>query len=207
MRRQHANIAKDKVTPELEVFDREFQETIRTVRITNDDIWLKTNVGLEDLEIVLPGLDPDAWKAKPTFFTKPHFQRESFYSGIVSDQIQRASKARGRLLRPGEDPAFTESWAGYQRSVLYNINSVNECLQKDADFPDSAPGTLPILQLLLCDLRTALYLWKAHLRGFFAYVEFRGGASKLMTYPKPIAEMSRLYPIMMYVTYESHSQQ
>lgn len=148
-------------------------------------------------EVVEPDLSPEARRLRPSDVKDPSFPRQSFYANVVSDQLERASKARGTVLRPGEDPAFEASWAGYHRSVLANIGSVNQLLRDDAEYTEEAPATLAILQLLISDLKVALFLWKAHLRGFLAYVEHRGGASEIMKLPKP--EKSRLSPILAYV--------
>lgn len=78
-----------------------------------------------------------------------------------------------------------------------NINWANQLIRDDAKYTDESPATLPILQLLISDLKAGQGLWKAHLRGFFAYVESRGGVSNVMALPKP--EKSRLSPILKYV--------
>lgn len=83
--------------------------------------------------------------------------------------------------------------------MLTGIDSVNRLLLEDYKYTDEAPATLAILQLLISDLKAALFIWEAHLRGFLAYVKHRGGATKIMTLPKP--EKSRLSPIMVYVLY------
>lgn len=113
---------------------------------------------------------------------------------VISDQLERACKARGRILVPGEDPAFDGCWASYRQTVAENICAVNNYLTNDAKYTDEAPATLAILQLLISDLKTSFHLWKPHVRGFFAYVEHRGGASKIMSLKKP--EKSRLSPMM-----------
>lgn len=158
-------------------------------------IWLTTLGAV--FEVVEPGLAPEVRRLRPSDLQDKNFPRQMFYASVISDQLERASKARGRALRPGEDPAFEASWAGYHRSVLANIKTVNQLLRDDARYTEEAPATLAILQLLISDLKVALFLWKAHLRGFLAYVEHRGGASAIMKLPKP--EKSRLSPILAYV--------
>lgn len=127
------------------------------------------------------------------------FPRTLFQFHLTCEHLQRVSKSRGRLIRSGEDPALSGLWARYHAIVLYNIDQANQLLRDDEKYTDGAPATLAILQLLLSDLKAALFLWKAHLRGFLAYVRLRGGASKIMSLPKP--EKSRLSPVLAYVLY------
>ncbi|KAJ6779757.1 hypothetical protein PWT90_06289 [Aphanocladium album] len=173
------------VCVEFEPFDWEFQQSLRYF-----------------YEVVLPDLPPETRIFDLCQLKGDAFAMKAMVADVVSDQLERASKARGRALRPGEDAAFEASWAAYHRSVLENINATNEYLKNDAKYTDGAPATLSILQLLLSDLKTALDLWRAHLRGFHAYVEHRGGASHIMTLPKP--EKSRLAPVLS-ITMQSNT--
>lgn len=145
----------------------------------------------------MPDLAPEQRQVRPSDLVNKDFPRKVFYSNVICDQLERASKARGRILRPGEDPAFAGSWAAYHQTVLTGIASVNRLLLEDDKYTDQAPATLAILQLLISDLKAALFVWEAHLKGFLAYVKHRGGATKIMALPKP--EKSRLSPIMAYV--------
>ncbi|TQV95489.1 DUF300 domain-containing protein [Cordyceps javanica] len=177
---QKRDIRPRVVPPEIEPMDWEFQETIRYF-----------------FQVVEPDLSPEARRLGPDDLKDKNFPRHILYANVISDQLERASKARGRVLRPGDDPAFAASWAGYHRSVVDNIRTVNQLLRDDARYAgEAAPATLAILQLLISDLKAALFLWTAHLRGFLAYVEHRGGASAIMALPKP--EKSRLSPILAF---------
>ncbi|KAJ3493885.1 hypothetical protein NLG97_g4444 [Lecanicillium saksenae] len=165
------------VCPEFEPFDWEFQQSLRYF-----------------YQVVVPDLPPEARVFDMGQLKGDAYAQRALRADIISDQLERACKARGRTLRPGEDPAFEASWAGYHQGVIESIDATNEFIKNDAKYTNEAPATLAILQLLLSDLKTGLNLWRAHLRGFHAYVEHRGGASKIMTLPKP--EKSRLSPAL-----------
>ncbi|KAJ6784778.1 hypothetical protein PWT90_05738 [Aphanocladium album] len=164
---------------DLQVFDWEFHDSLRFF-----------------LEVVLPDLNTDAQLPARSMFVQEKFPRKMFQGSMIVTYLEKASKARGRILRPGEDPAFEATWTGYFRSLQYHITTVNQFLCDDAKYTNGAPAAFPILQLLILDLHTMSPLWRAHLRGFFAYVRSRGGATAMMRLRIP--EMARLRPALSF---------
>ncbi|TQV96049.1 DUF300 domain-containing protein [Cordyceps javanica] len=113
-------------------------------------------------------------------FHAPAFNRTAFLGQIVCDQISKASKCRGRLLKAGEDPAFERSWNLYSRNMVDAIERVNQKIRDEALYPDEAPAFMAIRHLLVLDLYLRRVLWRAHLKGFIAYLQHRGGVSEVL---------------------------
>ncbi|OAA81060.1 DUF300 domain protein [Akanthomyces lecanii RCEF 1005] len=132
-------------------------------------------------EVVRPGRVSD----KGTGFNDPPFHsstwnRTAFLGQIVCDQLSKASKARGKLLRAGEDPAFEPSWARYSRNMVDAIETVNQKIRDEALYPNEAPAFMAIRHLLVLDLYLRRVLWRAHLRGTLAYIQHRGGIEEVL---------------------------
>ncbi len=134
-----------------------------------------------DFEVVRPGRVSD----KGIGFNDPPFHsstwnRTAFLGQIVCDQLSKASKARGKLLRAGEDPAFEPSWARYSRNMVDAIETVNQKIRDEALYPNEAPAFMAIRHLLVLDLYLRRVLWRAHLRGTLAYIQHRGGIEEVL---------------------------
>lgn len=134
-----------------------------------------------DFQVVRPGRVSD----KGTGFNDPPFHsstwnRTAFLGQIVCDQLSKASKARGKLLKAGEDPVFEPSWARYSRNMVDAIETVNQKIRDEAQYPNEAPAFMAIRHLLVLDLYLRRVLWRAHLRGTLAYVQHRGGIDEVL---------------------------
>ncbi|KAJ3494912.1 hypothetical protein NLG97_g3767 [Lecanicillium saksenae] len=125
-------------------------------------------------QIVKPARMPETGEVCDPPFHLPIFSKLKFLSQIVCDQISRASKARGRLMEPGEDLAFAGIWERYHRYLVDYIRFTNELVRSD-DITNQALGLNGIMHLLVMDLYIKRSFWRAHLNGFMAYLLHRGG--------------------------------
>ncbi|KAJ6786677.1 hypothetical protein PWT90_08546 [Aphanocladium album] len=125
-------------------------------------------------QIVKPSRMPETGEVLDPPFHLPVFSKTKFLSQIICDQISRASKARGRLLEPGEDPALAGSWERHHRYTVDYIRFTNELVRRD-DSSNGAIGLHGIMHLLVVDLYVKRSFWRAHLNGFLAYLQHRGG--------------------------------
>ncbi|ATY65537.1 C6 finger domain [Cordyceps militaris] len=113
----------------------------------------------------------DTWSHMPVFLI----------CSMVTQQLQWASAARGRVLRPGEDPAFAGTWAkyfGYYRKLL---GVTNACIENGG--PGKYRALFCIFGLFCMDIKADEPLWQAHLNGAFAYVDKMGGLEALLQFP------------------------
>ncbi|KAM3449040.1 hypothetical protein MY3296_007238 [Beauveria thailandica] len=131
-------------------------------------------------EVVRPGRVSEKGQFNDPPFHMPGYNRTAFLGQIICDQISKASKARGRLLRAGEDPAFEKSWDRYSRNMVDAIEVVNQKFRDEALHPNEAPAFMAIRHLLVLDLYLRRVLWRAHLKGFIAYIQHRGGIKEVL---------------------------
>lgn len=96
---------------------------------------------------------------------------------MLVDQISKASKARNRLLSPGEDPAFNGVWLKFHHYMAECLLIINQCIR--GEWKGKNPNTamlLGIIYLLFMDLYQKASVWQAHIKGYLAFVEHQGGA-------------------------------
>ncbi|KAJ6779758.1 hypothetical protein PWT90_06290 [Aphanocladium album] len=135
-------------------------------------------------EVVLPGRAAEVRTSEQPDFRATDFQYDRFLAQVIGDRISRASKARGILIRPGENAAFGPIWETYCRYLASSIKLVNQCI-KEAKPGEAEPTLWGIDQLLVLDLYVERSAWQAHLRGFFAYLDQQGGITALLNDPDP----------------------
>ncbi|KAM3485205.1 hypothetical protein MY8738_001453 [Beauveria namnaoensis] len=131
-------------------------------------------------EVVRPGRVSEKGQFNDPPFHLPGYNRTAFLGQIICDQISKASKARGRLLKAGQDAAFEKSWDRYSCNIIDAIKVVNEKFRDEALHPNEAPAFMAIRHLLVLDLYLRRVLWRAHLKGFIAYIQHRGGIKQVL---------------------------
>lgn len=111
-----------------------------------------------------------------------------FLGHIVCDKLSKASKARGKLLEPGEDAAFTGIWTLYFAYMVANIKIVNDDIAEAVVLKSGPAKALGSLMLLFCcDIYFQSAVWGMHLDGFLAYLHHHGGVAAALSYkPKPL---------------------
>lgn len=139
---------------------------------------------MADFEIVVPGRSAEVRKGAHPHFHSSTFHHSRFVSQVIGDRISRASKARGALIQPGEQPAFEGLWSSYYRYLASSLAVVNQYLQ-DARGGNSWCVFYGIDQLLVLDLYIERSRWQAHLNGLFAYIQHQGGITAVLQQPKP----------------------
>ncbi len=139
---------------------------------------------MTDFQIVVPGRTAEVRTGGHPQFQSNSFHRSRFVSQVIGDRISRASKARGALIQPGEDPAFGGVWDSYSRYLGTSLSIVNQYLQ-DTTEDASHCVFYGIDQLLVLDLYVERSQWQAHLRGLFAYIGHQGGIAAVLQRPEP----------------------
>lgn len=137
------------------------------------------------MEAVRPTLSTAAGRSHNPGVHAPGYDRDKFVSLVLVDRISRASKSRGCLLQPGDDAAFAGLWSSFADYMLRLVRYLNEYIADDAA-PETRRNVFRSIQLLLCfDVCLQRPLWKAHMRGFLAYVQRHGGVMTLLAGPNP----------------------
>ncbi|KAJ6781157.1 hypothetical protein PWT90_07868 [Aphanocladium album] len=111
----------------------------------------------------------------------PEFYRKGFIPcrficQMMADQISKASKARGRLIGPGEDPAFAGLWSKFHHYMAECLQIINQTIRGEGEY-QQVQIILGILYLVFMDLYQKASMWHAHIKGFLAYFEHLGGAA------------------------------
>ncbi|OAQ96193.1 hypothetical protein LLEC1_03077 [Akanthomyces lecanii] len=135
-------------------------------------------------EIVVPGRSAEVRKGGHPHFHSSSFHHSRFVVQVIGDRISRASKARGALIQPGEEPAFQGLWSSYYRYLASSLTAVNRYLQ-DTQGDNSRHVFYGIDQLLVLDLYIERSRWHAHLKGLFAYIQHQGGIAAVLQQPEP----------------------
>ncbi len=111
-------------------------------------------------------------KIKPlTFESTERIFPATFVCRVICDAIAAACRSRGRLLRPGEDPAFAGLWVNHARYLLEHIKHLNSAIGKGSP----ALALFDLNAIMDFDIIVEGFLWQTHLNGCFAYVERCGG--------------------------------
>ncbi|KAJ3497064.1 hypothetical protein NLG97_g2185 [Lecanicillium saksenae] len=113
------------------------------------------------------------------------FNSTSFMCHVMTSQIARATKSRGRILKPGEDPAFAGLWQVYYYHMGQHISEINSSIRGDAPAYNIERALYGISVLLALDLLGHLTTWRAHVRGYLALVQRLGGPKAVLKLPKP----------------------
>lgn len=104
---------------------------------------------------------------------------------VVCDQLCNASHSRGRLLRPGEDPAFSGVWKSYYHYWSAHVKVLNDCIRGVGVFGGMNRAFISIKDLVVFDCYLNGSSWHLHLNGYFAYVEHCGGVQAVLNHPDP----------------------
>lgn len=102
---------------------------------------------------------------------------------MISQQIQWASASRGRLLRPGQDPAFAGTWSKYFYYYRELLRFANQCIQGSDPHRGKHRALFCIFALFGIDVQFEESLWQAHLNAGLAYAEKLGGLEAVLTFP------------------------
>ncbi|KAJ3478946.1 hypothetical protein NLG97_g8447 [Lecanicillium saksenae] len=106
----------------------------------------------------------------------------TFICLMVGTSLSNASRSRGRLMRPGEDPAFAGLWKNYARYMAAHVKYTNELIA-NTDVKNGAHVRKVfryLYSLLGLDLMVDCSMWQVHLNGCFAYAQHIGGVESLM---------------------------
>ncbi|KAJ6786120.1 hypothetical protein PWT90_02476 [Aphanocladium album] len=132
--------------------------------------------------IIKPTLVSDVHVVTDPPFNTHRMMRPVFIIRIICSQISNASKSRCRMIEIGQDPAFAGLWASYYRYLDESLRIVNRCIGEEGR--ESYESSLSnIAHMVYVDLYTKASLWQAHIRGFFAYIELRGGIAVAIKQP------------------------
>ncbi|KAJ3473576.1 hypothetical protein NLG97_g10236 [Lecanicillium saksenae] len=104
----------------------------------------------------------------------PHFIPSRFICQMMADQISKASKARNRLIGPGEDPAFAGLWLKFHHHMAKCLEIINQTIRGEGKY-DKVQIIFGILYLVYMDIYQKVSMWHTHIRGFLEYLGHMGG--------------------------------
>lgn len=104
--------------------------------------------------------------------------QSSFICWSTCHAITIASRSRGRLLQPGDDPAFAGVWATHSKYTLDVIGQINHVINNKPDSRELVLGR--IADLLIFDVMLGNPSWRPHIRGFLAYLPVIGGFKRII---------------------------
>lgn len=107
---------------------------------------------------------------------------DTFICMIVCTSLSNASRSRGLLLQPGENPAFAGLWQNYSRYMARHIRHVNDMLAVTAkdDVKAIRKSFRHLYTLLGFDILVNGAAWQLHINGCFAFAAHLGGPEALM---------------------------
>ncbi|OAA62951.1 C6 finger domain protein [Cordyceps fumosorosea ARSEF 2679] len=121
-----------------------------------------------------------------TFDTWSHLP-VSFICSMISQQIQWSCASRGRMPRPGGDPALAPAWAKYFHYYRELLGVTNESIQDRGRHGGKYRALYCIFALFCMDIKADEPLWQAHLNGGFAYVDKLGGLDAVVGFPPSLS--------------------
>ncbi|KAJ3493241.1 hypothetical protein NLG97_g4854 [Lecanicillium saksenae] len=123
---------------------------------------------------------------------EPH-DATHFVCNTLCSHLQSVCKARGRLLRMGEDPGLSTLWMNCARYLLKIITFINSCIESKSQEHSSMAFNY-MFTLMCFDLHFDSQLWLAHVKGFLVYAEYIGGADAVINWlPKPSLPFCRFF--------------
>ncbi|KAJ3492583.1 hypothetical protein NLG97_g5290 [Lecanicillium saksenae] len=132
--------------------------------------------------VIRPTLVSDVHVVTDPPFNTHRMVKPVFVLRIICTQISNASKSRGRMIEMGQDAAFSGLWNKYYQYVDKSLGIVNRCIGESGK--ESYESSLSnIAHLVYVDLYTTGSLWQAHISGFFAYIQLRGGIVRVIKRP------------------------
>ncbi|KAJ3487970.1 hypothetical protein NLG97_g6290 [Lecanicillium saksenae] len=111
------------------------------------------------------------------------YDRICFVTLVITDRIERASKARGRQLQLWRDAAFVGLWNTFTRYMVKHVSHVNNLLKNDDKNEPEIFNTINLLITLDMIMQNAS--WQAHMNGYLTYIEYLGGRKSLLTLSDP----------------------
>lgn len=121
---------------------------------------------------------------EPPIYRK-EFVKCRFTCTVIGDQVSKASKARNRLLGPGEDPAFAGLWLKYYRYTAESLDMINQSARGGRPHGGKLDVLIGITYLFLVDMYIKASMWHAHIKGYLAYLDHQGGITEVLKQPKP----------------------
>lgn len=107
-----------------------------------------------------------------------------FICQIIAHQISAASRSRGRLLHPGDEPAFSGLWSSYYRYLLAHLRIANQCIRGEK-YRGKTRAFHCLYSLLRIDLEMRESSWQAHIKGGLAYAQHLGGPKVALSMAEP----------------------
>lgn len=121
----------------------------------------------------------------------------AFVCWVTCHALCSASRTRGRLLLPGEDPAFAGTWAAHTKYTLEVLKIINDCIQDKGPWGGKDRVLGRIADLLVFDVDLGNPSWYAHVKGFLAYIPTFGGFKRVQEFGHPLK--TRFLTVLMYV--------
>ncbi|KAJ4165776.1 hypothetical protein LMH87_007394 [Akanthomyces muscarius] len=133
--------------------------------------------------------------------------RPIFLLDVSSRRIADASKARGKLVRAGEeDPQLDGAWAVHSRQMVQILDIVNKGIaDKKMQLSTKQTVLRRIFTLLMFDLIVDASAWRPHLLGYLALIQHMGGVRAVMRLKNAHANNTQWTVLLMAIAANSTS--
>lgn len=100
---------------------------------------------------------------------------DAYICAIISTYLTACSKARGRILKPGEELSLSGTGSRYFQYLSKTLGIANDCIRGTGPWARSIGGFSPIINMFDSDIGLNGSTWQAHANGLFTYIDRSGG--------------------------------